>query len=965
MRSVFGVVIAFTAIVFTCATPSHTSPDAVDLASLGPDLVWRCANSTITSRRDDDGTVVWTWQIKGGAEAFLWLNESLPIYKELTTYQRLVYDVNFSEGQIDHFWPRTIGVLAPPLDKMFCEWNLFYFTHPHKTWMTYQQVFDGPTWFAFTQAFQFPPDVQLDRSRLMGFACLPKGQVCTVELRNVRLVRDRIRVEKYYLTTPIGWPQAEQGGGYRTAYFVKNLQTKAVSVNATVRSAHQLYEIHVEPPKASIAPGETQRFDVVASTGVIDRLPAPLEEETAVVDFVPDNDAAFAYRTETFCTVPLPQSARRLVLYTPSEIAEMKKTNPRADASADFWMSVDLSNATDIPHGVGHRVVMGDYTCPQCKKQNMHVTSKWLEVKCDNCGRTETHTLLADAAWIATWSSIHGTGPSPASLGEAYLRTGDERYARQAIRLLTLLAKHYETLTWHNANDPRSWDHAEPPMPGALVIGASARWGNSPSYGTNFMLQGLATVHNLVVDSPSWTDADRALVHDHFWVPACTEIMKITPAISNMNDIINRDLLLAGFSTGDANLIYRSTYHPMGIVSRLKDIEPDGFSDEGSALNYHLAAMNEWLPSIKLLLTSGLDFGDIKQRVIAAMKMPILRCDLTGTAYCTGNAGSGYFHVALDHPNFRLAEQFFPPEVWPRKRSYSTEPTLFRDSGWAILRTGETPQDQVVVNLDYGRSHGHGDLDRMHLGLQAFGQPLAANPGSSYNYNSNAPFGAAADSMSGPFRFNTVVVDGKDQLPGAGTLASWEITPDMQKVAADVSGVYIGVHWRRSVALVNNVVVVVDDLKSDQPHRYELAWHYLLKGNPVGATDDLSEPLGDGAYKSLLNPKKLTDSAVEMEWTNGPAHVHLWELPEPNQFVYTAQTGVCWNNVKGLPTDALFTRRQGNSARFISVIEPYTTQRNVKDISARNDGDKTTVLFQFVDGQKREITFDAAAAPAH
>src|SRR5439155_15933414 len=169
------------------------------------------------------------------------------------------------------------------------------------------------------------------------------------------------------------------------------------------------------------------------------------------------------------------------------------------------------------------------------------------------------------------------------------------------------------------------------------------------------MVQGLATMHNMVVDSPSWTDADRAAVHDHFWVPVVTEMIKITPGISNMNDIINRDLILAGFSTGDANMLYRGILHPMGIASRMKDIEPDGFSDEGSALNYHLAAMNEWFPSIKLLSTSGLSFGNISERAIAALKMPLLRADLTGLAYCTGNSGTAYFGVSLDHPNFLLA----------------------------------------------------------------------------------------------------------------------------------------------------------------------------------------------------------------------------------------------------------------------------------------------------------------------
>ena len=285
--------------------------DVVDLSTLGPDKIWRCANSTITSSKHKTGTTVWTWKI-GSGEGFLWINEDSPIHAQLQNFDRLVYDVNFADGQIELFWPRTMGVLKPPLDKMFCEWNLFYFTHPHKTWLTYQQVLDDPSWFAHW-ASQIPPEIRLDRTHLMGFACLAKGESVTVELRNVRLIRDCIRVEKPYLTTPIGWPVAESVEGktrYRTPYFVKNLTSSPQNVTAKTTSQHKLFEIKIDPPNASIPPGQTRRFDLLA-TQITDA--PPLVEETAVVEFIPQSDPDRAYRTETFCTIPLPKNAQRMV----------------------------------------------------------------------------------------------------------------------------------------------------------------------------------------------------------------------------------------------------------------------------------------------------------------------------------------------------------------------------------------------------------------------------------------------------------------------------------------------------------------------------------------------------------------------------------------------------------------------------------------------------------------------------
>src|ERR1051326_6508668 len=106
----------------------------------------------------------------------------------------------------------------------------------------------------------------------------------------------------------------------------------------------------------------------------------------------------------------------------------------------------------------------------------------------------------------------------------------------------------------------------------------------------------------------------------------------------------------------------------------MEDISPDGFSDEGSALNYHSAAAREWFPSIELLLSSNISFPGITDRAVAAIKMPLLRASLNGLAYCTGNSGAAWFGVPLDSELFKLADEVFPPDLWPRQRHYETKP---------------------------------------------------------------------------------------------------------------------------------------------------------------------------------------------------------------------------------------------------------------------------------------------------
>jgi hypothetical protein len=267
-----------------------------------------------------------------------------------------------------------------------------------------------------------------------------------------------------------------------------------------------------------------------------------------------------------------------------------------------------------------------------------------------------------------------------------------------------------------------------------------------------------------------------------------------------------------------------------------------------------------------------------------------------------------------------------------------------------------------MVNLDYGRSHGHGDLDRMNLGLYAFGVPLSADPGSHYNYNSAAPYGPAIKSFEGPLVANTVIVDGQHQLRGAGQLVKWNIAPDIQEVSAQITGIYPGVAWRRSVALINNITVVVDDLQSDKPHQYESAWHHYGKINPADdcQVTDLKDSLGEGPYQDLLTPRRITGKSVSVDWLYNKVHVRVWQPVEENQLTYTAQTGVCWDNVKGMPVDGLFVRRQASSTRFVTVLEPYLTQRPLKEISVANDNAATKVTLQFTAGGTKQITFDAA-----
>ena len=88
-----------------------------------------------------------------------------------------------------------------------------------------------------------------------------------------------------------------------------------------------------------------------------------------------------------------------------------------------------------------------------------------------------------------------------------------------------------------------------------------------------------------------------------------------------------------------------------------------------------------------------------------------------------------------------------------------------------------------------------------------------------------------------------------------------------------------------------------------------------------------------------------------MDWSCKDVHIRLMQIAEPGQLVYTAQTGACWENVRGLPIDGLFTRRQGKNARFITVLEPFKSTARIKSVTTTADAVRLLLL----DGSERAI----------
>jgi hypothetical protein len=451
--------------------------------------------------------------------------------------------------------------------------------------------------------------------------------------------------------------------------------------------------------------------------------------------------------------------------------------------------------------------------------------------------------------------------------------------------------------------------------------------------------------------------------------------MKFHGGLSNMTDITNHNILLLGLVFRDAGLVRWALKHPGGLLNRIADYDADGFSSEGRPVNYHIAGLAEILPSFGYLALSGLPVEFPKDRLLAAMRMGYLRATLSGNVPNTGDCGRG---MGVSAPSFQ-ADQLLPlfpgeewlfdigrgstaaaklqaldkgrkpdPEGW--RKLLETAPRLFRGAGLAILRSGQTPQTQVMATFDYGASIAHGKPDRTQITLWAFGRTLTHGQGSSYNVGGGttkhpdarlARFTGYSTSLAN----NVILVDAKSQLPCIGKLLAWSDRPDFQAAVARVEGIAAGVSHTRGVVLAEGLLLVLDRVEGAAEHSYDFVYHNLGKLTPgTGWTAAPAEaPLGKEAhYDSLVNPLRLKgDGPLRLRWdleAADPSNVKapkpppkfpavsldLWQVPVEGGSVYTASTGLNNTDLQITPDEApsLIHRARGKSATFLTVLEP-------------------------------------------
>ncbi len=971
------------------------------------DLTWLPAADLLTVENgsieavESGGRTIWRWKIETGQTSRLAIRADHPLFSQLRYFDRLQLEYRVAGGEINSFDLRALGHVSGPRQYKVHSFRIAVGTTPREAWQRDELDLAVPYWFPWDN-----PDGE-GQEGYFRFEAMSVAPGTVIEIASARLIRGLIyRKPDYEL--PITWPVAtnlaDGSVAYTLSFTVLNSSGRPATIRARVASNHGRlgelgrFVVRLDHEQIDVQASQSATFKLTATIREADIAKTPeLYSEPLWVTFAPAHEPEASTWWLGRLVRPLSAGVRRQVVLSAADQALIRGKLQTNDAAMRKLVGLDAAVAKadeflakqllTVPESYGH--VRNAYPAPW----------KPGDIMCEAVNSETGERRVGDAIAGAVWREYLGnTGRATYWTGLAYLLTGDEKYARKGIELLRLYARQYGERRWNVLFDV--------PFFRGAPIQSSTRIGSNSSYGANWDHKGLCELASMIADSPSWTEADRRLVYEGFLLPYVTELAKLPGQISNQTDITNHNLLLLGLAFRDAHMVYLALLRDCGLISRLADIDADGFSSEGRPLNYHGAAANEYMPSLVYLDQSGLGIPYGKERVLAAIRMPYRRAALNGTVPNAGDCGRGQGVGASHLADFLMG---IAPEakwlgdiggdgtLWAKLARYrsgqaasrdgwrsllETGPVVFRSTGMAILRSGKTADEQVMATLDYGRNVFHGAMDRNQITLMAFGLVFTHGPGSLYNVGSGGveksedprlkSFISGALSLT----HNVVVADQTNQLPSVGRLIAWSDRPERQVAVSQVDGIYPGVSHTRAMVLQDGLVVLFDRVRSEREHEYDLVYHNFgeLRPGEGWTVASLSQPLGrTGNYGNLIDPKELRGSGVvRAEWdlsnqvsrvegrgeTKPPrARLAFWQSRTDDSRIYSAVTGLNNPNTRVVPDAAptLIQRMRAKDFDRVTVLEPHRGEPRVTAVDAPAPGVATLTL---AGGRKIALALD-------
>lgn len=410
-------------------------------------------------------------------------------------------------------------------------------------------------------------------------------------------------------------------------------------------------------------------------------------------------------------------------------------------------------------------------------------------------------------------------------LGLAYQVSEDKRYAEKAGEVLLAYAERYLAYPLHTTR-------GEPKIGGGRV--------GPQTLDESVWLIPLCQGADLVWETLA--ENDQKFIADKLLLPAAKEV--ILPhriGVHNIQCWKNSAVGLVGFLIGDSELIWEAIDNPeRGYHTQMQNgVLPDGIWWEG-AWGYHFYTLSALWGLTEAARNCGIDlYGEeLKGMFDAPLKfaMPNLRLpafndssevNLRGSASIYELAFSRYHeesYVSLLATNDRQHDF----ALWsgagelPDATPMQWHSANYQRSGYAILARGEG-ENATWLCLKYGpHGGGHGHPDKLNFVLYARGQVIAIDPGTA-RYGVPIQGGWYRTTLA----HNTLIVDEASQKQAEGKCIAFGNESGVDFAIADAGDIYDSVRFVRTVALLNdNLILFIDQIRGDRERLLDIAYHH-------------------------------------------------------------------------------------------------------------------------------------------
>lgn len=547
-------------------------------------------------------------------------------------------------------------------------------------------------------------------------------------------------------------------------------------------------------------------------------------------------------------------------------------------------------------------------------------------------------------------------------LGMAYQITGDDKYVEKCREILLAYANRYLSYPLHTTRGearigggrvgPQTLDEAVWLIP--ICQGADLIWNKL-------------------------SEEDKDTIAQKMLVPAAREvILPHEMGVHNIQCWKNGAVGLVGFLLGDDELISEAIHHPnRGYWTQIrKGTLSDGIWWEG-AWGYHFYTLSSLWGLTEAAYNCGIDLycDELKSLFDGPIRfaMPDLRLPafndsgevaLKGRASIYELAFARYgepkhaYLISTGNRQNDFALQFGVGDLGSGT-SLQWESTNYPNSGYAILAAGEG-EKATWLCMKYGpHGGGHGHPDKLNFVLYADGDIVAPDPGTA-RYGVPIQGGWYKTTLA----HNTLVVGEASQKSAEGKCLAFGSKDGIDYAVAKAGDIYDGVDFIRTVALVDDkVILFIDQISCENESLLDIAYH--MRGTwgalPDGAEwtppdvrgyvylrDATVRDVGDG-ITLFVNPEKGQQRSLSLAGN------------EKTQ-VITA-TGLERHAEDRVPM-TLFRRKAKETAFVWCVgLDGAKTQPEVLPVYDSNDkplsaATAVSIKIETADGKKRVITIN-------